>query len=71
LKNELRDHEREDCLVDANSGGNVICASPGIQIFISPEFSPESSCRQAVLHNLYGHQRAEDYLLMSGIQILF
>ncbi len=71
LNGELRGHERQDGFVDSNSGGNVVYASPGVQIFVSPDFSLEFSYQHAVLHNLYGQQLGEDYRLMSGVQILF
>ncbi len=71
LDGEFRGQEREDGAVDPNSGGHVVYASPGIQVFVTPAFSLEFSYQQAVLHNLYGQQLGEDYRLLSGVQILF
>ncbi len=71
LSGELRGHERQDGFVDPNSGGNVVYASPGVQVFLTPAFTIEFSYQQAVYHNLYGQQLGEDYRLMSGLQILF
>jgi hypothetical protein len=71
LIGELRGHERQDGAVDPNSGGNVIYASPGVQLFVTPALTFELSYQQPFLHSLYGEQLGEDYRFVSGIQILF
>jgi hypothetical protein len=71
LIGELRGHERQDGGVDENSGGNVIYASPGVQLFVTPALTLELSYQQAIIHGLYGQQLGEDYRFVSGIQILF
>lgn len=71
LIGELRAHERQDGAVDENSGGNVVYASPGIQLFVTPALTFELSYQQSIIHGLYGQQLGEDYRFVSGIQILF
>ncbi len=71
LVGELRGRERQDGAVDENSGGNVIYASPGVQLFVTPALTFELSYQQAIIHGLYGQQLGEDYRFVSGIQILF
>ncbi|HEY6951046.1 MAG TPA: hypothetical protein VI758_01495, partial [Bacteroidota bacterium] len=68
---ELRGHELQDGVLDANSGGNVMYVSPGLQLFITPALTLELSYQQPVVHSLYGQQLGEDYRFVSGIQILF
>lgn len=71
LIGELRGHERQNGFVNNNSGGNVVYASPGLQLFITPALTLELSYQQAIIHGLYGQQLGEDYRFVSGIQILF
>lgn len=71
LDGEMRGYELLDGVVNPNSGGNVVYASPGIQVFLATGLTLELSYQEAVLHNLYGQQLGEDYRLMSGLQILF
>jgi hypothetical protein len=71
LVGELRGRERQDGAVDENSGGSVIYASPGVQLFVTPALTLELSYQQAIIHGLYGQQLGEDYRFVSGIQILF
>jgi hypothetical protein len=71
LIGELRGRETQDRTIDPNSGGNVLYASPGLQVFITPGLTFELSYQQPFVHTLNGQQLGEDFRLISGMQILF
>jgi hypothetical protein len=71
LNGELRGHERQDGILDQNSGGNVLYISPGLQLFVTPALTLELSYQQPIVHSLFGQQLGEDYRFVSGLQILF
>ena len=71
INGELRGHEMQDGIIDPNSGGNVLYASPGLQVFITPGLTFELSYQRPIVHTLNGQQLGEDYRLISGLQILF
>jgi len=71
LNGELRGREKEDGVAVADSGGNVVYLSPGVQLVLAPHWVVELSYQRAVLHNLYGTQLGETYKMIGGVTYLF
>ena len=71
LNGELRGREKENGVAVADSGGNTVYLSPGIQLVLVPHWVVELSYQRAVLHNLYGTQLGETYKTIAGVTYLF
>ncbi len=73
IRGELRSYETQDGQPLNNdslgwSGGNVMYAAPGIQLFLAPRVMLDASVWLPIMHALYGNQLGETVKVMAGIQ---
>jgi hypothetical protein len=71
LNGEVRDREKVEGMTMADSGGNTIYLSPGIQLVLVPNWIVEMTYQRAIYHNLYGTQLGETYKAIMGVTYLF
>lgn len=71
VNGEVRGRETEDGVTVADSGGNTVYLSPGLQLVLAPRWIAELSYQHAIYHNLYGTQLGETYKVISGVTYLF
>jgi hypothetical protein len=71
INGEVREREREDGMIVADSGGNTAYLSPGVQLVLAPHWVVDLSYQHAIYHNLYGTQLGETYKIITGVTYLF
>ena len=71
INGEVRRQEKEDGVAVADSGGNTVYLSPGLQLVLAPNWVVDLSYQHAIYHNLKGTQLGETYKVVSGITYLF
>ena len=71
LVGELRGKEKEDGNKLADSGGNTVYLTPGIQMNFGPQWSAELSYQQAVYHDLNSTQLGENHKIFGSVMYLF
>ena len=74
VRGELRSYETQDGQPLDNdslgwSGGNVVYAAPGFQLYLAPRVSLDASVWFPILHALPGDQLGETIKAMAGIQL--
>ncbi|HZK76680.1 MAG TPA: hypothetical protein VFD13_07205, partial [Candidatus Kapabacteria bacterium] len=72
-RGELRSYETQDGQPLDNdslgwSGGNVLYAAPGLELFFAPRVMLDASVWLPVVHALQGNQLGETVKVMAGIQ---
>ena len=71
INGEVRQQEKVDGVAVADSGGNTVYLSPGLQLVIAAHWVADLSYQHAVYHNLKGTQLGETYKVVSGITYIF
>ena len=71
INGEVRQQEKEDGVAVADSGGNTVYLSPGLQLVIAAHWVADLSYQHAIYHNLMGTQLGETYKVVSGITYIF
>jgi len=69
VRGEWRDYELQDGQRIGDSGGNVLYATPGLQIFFTPRVSLDASAWLPVAHALNGDQLGETIKILAGLQM--